>query len=104
MPDLCTHGPDNNVVVTEQWRFIQYANGSRELYNRKEDPYEWNNLARQDGYEPIMEKLAGHLPESVPPATGKGNKTRLIEIIDGEHHWQGKKFEKNAKVPMEWMR
>ena len=38
------------------------------------------------------------------PATGKGSKTRLIEIIDGEHYWQGKKIEKDAKVPMEWMR
>jgi choline-sulfatase len=72
-PAICTHGPDNNVVVTEQWRFIQYANGSRELYNRKEDPYEWHNLARLEGYEPIMEQLAKHLPEERPSCTWQQN-------------------------------
>lgn len=99
-PAICTQGPDNNVVVTEQWRFIQYADGSRELYNRKEDPYEWHNLARQESYEPVMEKLAGYLPESAPPAPG--SKTRLIEMIDGEPYWQGEKIPKDAKVPMKW--
>jgi len=101
-PAICTHGPDNNVVVTEQWRFIQYVDGSRELYNRKEDPYEWNNLAGKEGYEPVMEELSGHVPEIAPPAPG--SKTRLIELIDGEPYWEGEKIPKGAKVPMEWMR
>ena len=99
-PAICTHGPDNNVVITEQWRFIQYADGSRELYNRDEDPYEWHNLAIKEGYKHIMEKLAGFLPESAAPAPG--SKTRLIEMIDGEFYWQGEKIEKDAKVPREW--
>lgn len=99
-PAICTHGPDNNVVITEQWRFIQYADGSRELYNQKEDPYEWHNLARREGYEPVMEKLAKYLPKSAPPAPG--SKTRLIEMINGEPYWEGKKISKDAKVPMEF--
>lgn len=99
-PAICTHGPDNNVVITEQWRFIQYADGSRELYNRKTDPYEWNNLAGVEGYEPVIEELADFLPKRAAPAPG--SKTRLIEMIDGEPYWQGEKIPKDAKVPMEW--
>lgn len=99
-PAICTHGPGNHAVITGQWRFIQYADGSRELYNLAEDRYEWNNLAKQKGYEPVMEKLAGYLPESATPADG--NKTRLIEMIDGEPYWEGEKIPKDAKIPMEF--
>jgi len=100
-PAICTHGHDNNVIVTEQWRFIQYADGSRELYNRKEDPYEWDNLAKNDGYAAIIESLAKHLPHSSPPAPGRGSKARMVEIINGEPYWQGKKIPDNEQIPME---
>lgn len=98
-PALCTHGPGNHAVVTEQWRFIQYADGSRELYNIKEDPNEWMNLAGKNGYKPVMDHLSGFLPKTeAKPALN--NKVRLIEIIDGEPYWQGNKIPVNAKVPM----
>ncbi|MFN4000128.1 sulfatase [Algoriphagus sp.] len=101
LPAICTHGPDNNAIMTEQWRFIQYADGSRELYNRKEDKYEWQNLARLDGYKSIMDELAAYLPKSAPPAPG--SKTRVIEMIDGEPYWEGEKIPKDAKIPMIFM-
>ena len=97
-PAICTHGPGNHVVVTEQWRFIQYADGSRELYNRVEDKNEWDNLAIVEGYQPVMDDLANYLPESSRPVPG--NTTRLIEMINGEPFWQGKLIPKGAKVPM----
>lgn len=101
-PAICTHGPDNNVVITEQWRFIQYADGSRELYNRKEDPYEWKNLARNKEYNAIVESLADFLPKSGPPAPG--SKTRLIERIDGKPYWQGQRISDEAEIPMDFSR
>jgi len=98
-PAICSHGPDNHAVITEQWRYIKYANGAEELYNIVEDPFEWHNLALVPGYQPVIEAMGKHLPENVaPPAPG--NKVRLIEIIDGEVYWQGKKIEKKDKVPM----
>ncbi|CAN5278514.1 sulfatase [soil metagenome] len=99
-PAICTHGPGNHVVVTDQWRFIQYADGSRELYNRKEDPKEWNNLARIEDYQPIMEKLAAHLPPSANPAPG--SKARLIEMVNGKPHWEGNAIPEYAEVPMQF--
>lgn len=99
-PAICTHGPENHVVVTRQWRFIQYADGSRELYDRISDKYEWNNLAASDGYAPIIEYLSRYLPESADPVSG-GN-TRLIQYIDGEVYWEGNKIPKGSKVPMQF--
>ncbi len=99
-PAICSHGPGNNVVITEQWRFIQYADGSQELYNIKNDPHEWTNLALQDGYEPVIKELTKFLPKDIAePAPG--NTVRLIELKNGEPYWQGERIPEDAKVPME---
>jgi choline-sulfatase len=97
-PAMCTHGPGNHAIVTRQWRFIQYADGSRELYNRIDDPHEWNNLALLGGYAPVLKHLAGFVPESAAPAPG--SKIRLIETIGGKHFWEGKEILPDAAVPM----
>src|SRR5262245_40755211 len=43
-PALTTHNPGNHAVRTEKWRYIRYADGSEELYDRSKDPNEWTNL------------------------------------------------------------
>jgi len=100
-PAICSHGPGNHVVVTEQWRYIQYADGSQELYDRRHDPNEWNNLAIEEGYKPVMHEMAKLLPKNVA-APAPGSKTRLIEVIDGDVYWQGNVILKDAQVPMEF--
>ena len=97
-PAITTHGPDNHAIVTEQWRFIQYADGSQELYNLQEDPYEWVNLASNEAYAPIIRALQEHRPESAAPAPG--NTVRLIELKDGIPYWQGEAIPENTPVPM----
>ncbi len=97
-PAITTHGPDNHAIVTEQWRFIQYADGSQELYNLQEDPYEWVNLASNEAYAPIIRALQEHIPESSAPAPG--NTVRLIELKDGIPYWQGEAIPENTPVPM----
>ncbi len=37
--------PGNFSVSDRHWRYIQYADGEHELYNIKNDPFEWTNLA-----------------------------------------------------------
>lgn len=100
-PAICSHGTGNHVIITEQWRYIQYADGSKELYDRLADPNEWHNLARKSGYNPIMEHLAGYIPAKIAdPAPG--SVVRLIEMRDGEPYWEGKKIEQNTPIPMEF--
>lgn len=47
------------------YRFIEYFDGSRELYNHANDPNEWNNLANStsDKYKDIIEHMHGLLQE-----------------------------------------
>ncbi len=100
-PAICSHGPGNHVVVTEQWRYIQYADGSEELYDHINDPHEWDNLAINNGYKPILEHLAGYLPAKIA-APAPGSVIRLIEMRDGEPYWEGRKIEADAPIPMEY--
>jgi arylsulfatase A-like enzyme len=43
-PAITTHGANNHSLRTKRWRYIQYNDGTEELYDRDADPLEWNNL------------------------------------------------------------
>lgn len=51
------------IVKYGSYRFIEYFDGSRELYNHANDPNEWNNLAGGDAYKAIIEEMHGLLQE-----------------------------------------
>jgi arylsulfatase A-like enzyme len=58
-------------VVDGEFKLIQYNNGrgapgERELYKLDSDPNEWNSLARDPAYRPIMENLISQIPKEVP--------------------------------------
>ncbi|MCK4748593.1 MAG: sulfatase-like hydrolase/transferase, partial [Bacteroidales bacterium] len=55
-------GRGSHSVFTKQWRYIHYFDGSEELYNLKEDPEEWANLALDPQYDEIKQDLASHIP------------------------------------------
>ena len=98
-PAHTCHGPGNHSIVTNQWRFIQYADGSEELYNIIVDPYEWNNLAGIAGYKPILESMRTHIPKNITPPL-PGNTVRLMEMREGVPYWEGKAISPDTKVPM----
>ncbi len=62
-PTLCTFPYNNHTVRTEQWRFIRYSDGSEELYDHTKDPFEWTNLAKEDGTKAIRAELAKSFPK-----------------------------------------
>ncbi len=62
-PTLTTHGRGRHAVRSENWRYIRYSDGTEELYDRREDPMEWNNLAEKPEHAEIKKKLAAWLPE-----------------------------------------
>jgi iduronate 2-sulfatase len=61
-PVLTTYGYKNHAIRTEKWRFIQYNDGSEELYDHSSDPNEWKNLANEDEYGPVLQELRTYLP------------------------------------------
>jgi hypothetical protein len=72
-PALTTHGYQNHGVRSEGWRYIRYADGGEELYDEKNDPMEWKNLAGEPQYSTIKAELARWMPEvNVPTPTNAG--------------------------------
>lgn len=61
-PVVTTCGYKNHTVRTAQWRFIEYADGSCELYDCQSDPQEKNNLAEDAEYQDVLQKLQAELP------------------------------------------
>ena len=69
--DVSDEKPGNEkhfAVRSKTHRLIAYADGSRELYDHRSDPWEWNNLlhrsSARDGDEQVADDLARHVPEN----------------------------------------
>lgn len=62
-PSLTTHGRMNHALRSEEFRYIRYADGSEELYDHRQDPMEWKNLADDPAHGSVKDKLAKWLPE-----------------------------------------
>jgi arylsulfatase A-like enzyme len=61
-PVLSTYGQGNHSLRDERFRYIRYRNGAEELYDHREDPYEWRNLANDERYATAKAALARWLP------------------------------------------
>ena len=59
---VTTFGRGNHAISTPRWRYIQYFDGSAELYDRKTDPNEWDNLIGNSDHREIVERLRSKLP------------------------------------------
>ncbi len=66
-PALSFYGVGNVVVRNERYRLIQYEDGSQELYDMKNDPNEWINLAGNSKMKGITKKLQSSIPEKWAP-------------------------------------
>lgn len=67
VPAISTFGFQNHSVRSENWRYIHYANGGEELYNHRQDPHEWKNLANNSTYSQVKTGLRAWLPKTVMP-------------------------------------
>jgi len=74
-PALTTHGYGNHALRSEAWRYIQYADGSEELYDERKDPMEWTNLAKKPQYDAVKAEFGQMLPKVNvrPPVEAKTN-------------------------------
>jgi arylsulfatase A-like enzyme len=67
-PVVSTHLPDTHCVISSEWRYITYADGTEELYNRRADRHEFTNLAANPRYSRLMQQLKAYTPPtSAPP-------------------------------------
>ena len=64
---LTTFGYKNYGVRSERYRYIVYADGSEELYDHKNDKWEWKNLANDPTYDEIKKKMKKWIPTHHEP-------------------------------------
>jgi len=81
--------PGSYAVVNNDWRYIHYRDGGEELYDLKEDPNEWYNLAMDQSYRQVMDALNMAAPAAFHP--GATPRKRLELVIEEEgFHWKAK--------------
>lgn len=61
---LTTYGMHNHAVRTANFRYIQYEDGTEELYDHSNDPNEWYNVVHKSEYKEKIEHLKALLPKT----------------------------------------
>lgn len=62
-PSLTTWGKRFTSLCGERYRYIQYPDGTEELYDHQNDPHEWHNLAGIGAYETIKQEMKKYVPQ-----------------------------------------
>lgn len=100
-PAICTHNAGNHSVCDQRWRYIRYADGSEELYDRRSDPTETKNLLYGDAvlsaHRSHADSLAGWLPRQEQPLA-PGSAHRILEKRDDGFYWQEKRIDPSARI------
>jgi choline-sulfatase len=100
-PAICTHNAGNHSVCDQRWRYIRYADGSEELYDRLEDPNESKNLLHGESVRSTdrlrADDLASWLPKVEKPLA-PGSAHRILEKRGDEFYWQEKRIDPAARV------
>jgi len=97
-PAITTHNHDNHGVRSENWRYIRYADGSEELYDMRQDPNEWKNVAGDPQFTEILVQHRKWLPKvNAKPAPGSAH--RILTYENGKANWEGKDIQETDPIP-----
>jgi len=80
--------PGEYAIFNRDWRYIRYGDDGEELYNLREDPNEWNNLAADEKYVDIKTKLRKSAPRSFAPPEAKLNTRKDLVIEGNTFRWE----------------
>jgi arylsulfatase A-like enzyme len=81
--------PGEYAMMNQQWRYIRYADGTEELYDVRQDPKEWTNLAGDERFRQVKQELAAAAPTSFADPGLAANELNLM--VDGEQfRWQSR--------------
>ena len=63
-PALMTYMKGNHAIRSDRWRYIQYADGTEELYDHENDPNEWFNVAEKEENKIVIEDHKKYIPKN----------------------------------------
>lgn len=55
--------PEEYAIINRDWRYIRYADGGQELYQLRNDPNEWENLAGRPAHAKMIETMRAKAPK-----------------------------------------
>lgn len=100
-PAICTHNAGNHSVCDTRWRYVRYADGGDELYDREKDPNEFTNLIAEKKNRPkhqeTIDRLSAWLPKTEAPLA-PGSAHRILEKREDGFYWQEKRIDPAAAV------
>jgi len=71
-PAITEMGQGKVAVRTRDWRYIRYSDSTEEFYDRRKDPNEWNNLAKEKKYASKINEHRKWVPiKFAQPVRGK---------------------------------
>ena len=73
-PAITSFGLGNYSIRSTHFRFIQYFDGSQELYDLRDDPHEWKNLIDNPKMKQVIHEHASFIPQKQHPIL-PGNST-----------------------------
>ena len=66
-PAITSFGLGNYSIRSTHFRFIQYFDGSQELYDLRDDPHEWKNLIDNPKMKQVIQEHASFIPQKQHP-------------------------------------
>jgi len=75
--------PGEYAIINRDWRYICYGEDGEELYDLREDPNEWNNLASEDRYAELIAQLRQSAPMTFAAPEHKLNARKDL-VVEGE--------------------
>jgi len=78
-------GPGNYAIISRRYRFIQYNDGSEELYDHAKDPHEWHNVVDDPKYTRVVKRHRRKVPQEPYEILGKGSTGHLSYAASQEN-------------------
>ncbi len=81
--------PNEYAIMNQHWRYIHYADDTEELYDVRQDPNEWYNLAGNPEMAGVKKRLRASAPDTfAQPGT---QRSQLNLVISGDSfRWERK--------------
>lgn len=99
-PAITSHNQGNHGIRSERWRYIHYADSTEELYDLKNDPSEWTNLAGRSEHAALIAEHKKWLPRiDLPPAPNSASRVLTYNKATDEAVWEGRTVRRNDRIP-----